>query len=40
MDGLINMILIVAGAIFVQAFTSFALTRLLSVEAQLLIKFA
>ena len=37
MDGLINMILIVAGAIFVQAVTSFALTRLLSVEAQLLI---
>lgn len=36
-DGLINMILIVAGAIFVQAVTSFALTRLLSVEAQLLI---
>jgi subfamily B ATP-binding cassette protein MsbA len=37
MDGLINMMLIVAGAIFVQAVTSFALTRLLSVEAQLLI---
>ena len=37
MNGLINMILIVAGAIFVQAVTSFALTRLLSVEAQLLI---
>jgi subfamily B ATP-binding cassette protein MsbA len=37
MDGLINMILIVAVAIFVQAVTSFALTRLLSVEAQLLI---
>jgi len=37
MDGLINMILIVAGAILVQAVTSFALTRLLSVEAQLLI---
>ena len=37
MDGLINMVLIVAGAILVQAVTSFALTRLLSVEAQLLI---
>ena len=36
-DGLINMVLIVAGAILVQAVTSFALTRLLSVEAQLLI---
>lgn len=37
MDGLIKMVLIVAGAILVQAVTSFALTRLLSVEAQLLI---
>ena len=37
MEGLINMVLIVAGAILVQAVTSFALTRLLSVEAQLLI---
>ena len=37
MGGLINMVLIVAGAILVQAVTSFALTRLLSVEAQLLI---
>ena len=37
MDGLINMVLIVAGAILVQAVTSFVLTRLLSVEAQLLI---
>ena len=37
MDGLINMVFIVAGAILVQAVTSFALTRLLSVEAQLLI---
>ena len=37
MDGLINMVLIVVGAILVQAVTSFALTRLLSVEAQLLI---
>jgi len=37
MDGLINMVLLVAGAILVQAVTSFALTRLLSVEAQLLI---
>ena len=37
MDRLINMVFIVAGAILVQAITSFALTRLLSVEAQLLI---
>jgi len=37
MDGLINMVLLVAGAILIQAVTSFALTRLLSVEAQLLI---
>ncbi|MGY8988221.1 MAG: ABC transporter transmembrane domain-containing protein, partial [Flavobacteriales bacterium] len=37
MDSLMNMVMIVAGAIFIQAITSFALTRLLSVEAQLLI---
>jgi len=37
LDGLINMVLLVAGAILIQAVTSFALTRLLSVEAQLLI---
>ncbi len=37
MDALINMVLLVSGAILVQALTSFALTRLLSVEAQLLI---
>jgi subfamily B ATP-binding cassette protein MsbA len=37
MDGLINMVLIVASAILIQAVSSFALTRLLSVEAQLLI---
>ena len=37
MDCLMNMVLLVAGAIFIQAITSFALTRLLSVEAQLLI---
>lgn len=37
MDGLINLVLIVAGAILLSALTSFALTRLLSVEAQLLI---
>ena len=37
MDALMNMVLLVAGAIFIQAITSFALTRLLSVEAQLLI---
>lgn len=37
MDGLINLVLIVSGAILIQALTSFALTRLLSVEAQLLI---
>ena len=37
MDGLMNMVLLVAGAILIQAVTSFALTRLLSVEAQLLI---
>ena len=37
MDGLINMVLLVTGAILTQAVTSFALTRLLSVEAQLLI---
>ena len=37
MDALISLVLIVAGAILVSALTSFALTRLLSVEAQLLI---
>ncbi|PCJ28383.1 MAG: ABC transporter permease [Flavobacteriales bacterium] len=37
MDGLISLVLMVSGAIFVSAVTSFALTRLLSVEAQLLI---
>jgi len=37
MDGLIQLVLIVSGAILLQATTSFALTRLLSVEAQLLI---
>jgi len=37
MDGLISMVLIVSGAILIQALTSFGLTRLLSVEAQLLI---
>ncbi len=37
MEGLINMVLLVAGAILIQAVTSFTLTRLLSVEAQLLI---
>ena len=37
MDALMNMVMIVAGAIFIQAITSFVLTRLLSVEAQLLI---
>lgn len=37
MDGLITLLLMVSGAILVQALTSFALTRLLSVEAQLLI---
>jgi ABC-type multidrug transport system fused ATPase/permease subunit len=37
MDALIAMVMLVAGAILVQATTSFALTRLLSVEAQLLI---
>ena len=37
MDGLINMVLIVASAILIQAVSSFALTRLLSIEAQLLI---
>lgn len=36
-DALISMVLVVAGAILLQAITSFALTRLLSVEAQLLI---
>ena len=37
LDALMSMVLIVSGAILVQAITSFALTRLLSVEAQLLI---
>jgi subfamily B ATP-binding cassette protein MsbA len=37
MDGLISLVLIVCGAILVSALTSFALTRLLSVEAQSLI---
>ena len=37
MDALIALVLMVAGAILVSALTSFALTRLLSVEAQLLI---
>jgi len=37
LDALISMVLIVSGAILIQAITSFALTRLLSVEAQLLI---
>ncbi|MDG1476558.1 MAG: ABC transporter ATP-binding protein [Vicingaceae bacterium] len=37
MDALIALVMMVAGAILVSALTSFALTRLLSVEAQLLI---
>ena len=37
MDGLISLIVMVSGAILISALTSFALTRLLSVEAQLLI---
>ena len=37
MDALISMVLLVACAILIQATTSFALARLLSVEAQLLI---
>ena len=37
MDALIAMVMLVACAILIQATTSFALTRLLSVEAQLLI---
>ena len=37
MDALFSMILLVSGAILIQALTSFALVRLLSVEAQLLI---
>ena len=36
-DALFSMILLVSGAILIQALTSFVLTRLLSVEAQLLI---
>ncbi|MBL4593250.1 MAG: ABC transporter ATP-binding protein [Flavobacteriales bacterium] len=37
MDGLISLVIMVSGAILISAITSFALTRLLSVEAQLLI---
>lgn len=37
LDALMSMVLIVSAAILIQAITSFALTRLLSVEAQLLI---
>ena len=37
MDALMSMVLLVSGAVLIQAITSFALTRLLSVEAQLLI---
>tara|TARA_B100000809_G_scaffold84591_1_gene83086 strand:+ start:1768 stop:3504 length:1737 start_codon:yes stop_codon:yes gene_type:complete len=37
MDALIALVIMVAGSIFISALTSFALTRLLSVEAQLLI---
>ncbi len=37
MDDLIELVLMVSGAILISALTSFALTRLLSVEAQLLI---
>ena len=37
MDALMSMVLLVSGAVLIQAVTSFALTRLLSVEAQLLI---
>jgi len=36
-EGLISLIIMVSGAILISALTSFALTRLLSVEAQLLI---
>ena len=36
-DALMSMVLLVSGAVLIQAITSFALTRLLSVEAQLLI---
>ena len=36
-DALMSMVLLVSGAVLIQAVTSFALTRLLSVEAQLLI---
>ena len=36
-EALVSMVILVAAAIFIQALTSFALTRLLSVEAQLLI---
>ncbi len=37
MDGLISLVIMVGGAILISSLTSFALTRLLSVEAQLLI---
>lgn len=37
LDALMSMVIIVSAAILIQAITSFALTRLLSVEAQLLI---
>tara|TARA_B100000767_G_scaffold100307_1_gene96292 strand:- start:287 stop:757 length:471 start_codon:yes stop_codon:yes gene_type:complete len=37
LDALVLLVLIVASAVFIQSATSFALTRLLSVEAQLLI---
>lgn len=37
MDALISLVIMVAGSILISAITSFALTRLLSVEAQLLI---
>jgi len=37
MDALMSMVLFVSGAVLIQSITSFALTRLLSVEAQLLI---
>lgn len=37
LDALLTMVILVVGAIFIQAVSSFALTRLLSVEAQFLI---
>jgi ABC-type multidrug transport system fused ATPase/permease subunit len=37
MDGLMSLVIMVSGAILISAITSFGLTRLLSVEAQLLI---